>query len=139
MGAFEPFVIDRHAFERLWPALGVWLFLFLTAGDATTTLGRLCASRLGVPVDAVVEGRAKRQGRSYLELSYERQGTKHHGRAPIAGRASSIPAGAKRQVYLWAGRAYLADDLGYSRWKLGLFGAAFLALWAWALARRRFG
>src|SRR5438270_3157447 len=33
-------VVDPHAFRRLWPVLGVWLCLFLTAGDGSTLLRR---------------------------------------------------------------------------------------------------
>lgn len=33
-------VVDRHAFDSLWPMLGVWLACFLTAGDGVLLLRR---------------------------------------------------------------------------------------------------
>jgi hypothetical protein len=42
-------------------------------------------------------------------------------------------------AHVRSGRAYLDDDFGYSSFKLWLFGATFVALWAWAAARYRFG
>ena len=136
---FGPFVIDRHAFKPLWPALGVWLFLFLTAGDGVSLVGRQLALAFGAPAQATVADKSRRNRRNYLHLSYEWKKQRRSSRAPVGKGWGSVKPRSKRAVHLLAGKAYLDDDLGYSGWKLLFFSAAFVALWAWAFARRRFG
>lgn len=142
-----PFVVDRHAYKLLWPALGVWLLLFVTAGDAWTVLRRQAALAFGTPVEAVVlakrTGRVRALGRSrrnVVEFSSLLDGKRLKTRQAVgaAGWAALKP-GSRRSAHVLRGAAFLDDDLGYSRWKLGLFGAGFAALWLWAAARRRFG
>lgn len=142
-----PFVVDRHAYRLLWPALGVWLILFVIAGDAWTVLRRQAALTFGTPVEAVVLGKRTervrglgRARRNVVDFSYPWDGKPLKGREAVgtAGWAALKP-GARRPAHVLRGAAFLDDDLGYSRWKLGLFGAGFAALWLWAAARRRFG
>ncbi|MBI4349548.1 MAG: hypothetical protein HY553_22120 [Elusimicrobia bacterium] len=143
-----PIVIDPHAFRRLVPALGIWAFLFLTAGDGCHVLKRQLALRAGEPGVARIEGTrvarvnliVGRERRHFVDFSYPsgagvRRGT---GAVSRAG-APKAAAGARVGIRVHRGAAYLEDDLGYSRWKLGLFGAAFAGLWLWAAATYRFG
>jgi len=143
-----PIVIDPHAFERLWPALGVWLLLFLTAGGARTGLPRQFVLAFGTPAEAKVTGKGKasvvallgRERRYYVDFSYTLDGVEGKGREPVSPtKWASVSVGSRRAVHVRDGAAYLDDDLGYSRWKLGMFGGAFAALWLWAAARYRFG
>lgn len=125
--------VDPHAFQKLRPLLGVWLALFLTAGDGLTLLGRKAALRFGRPASGVVlavrrktitfqcEGRTAREKVSYLDDNLR------------PGRRVAV------HVLPRIERAYLDNDRGYSRWKIWLFGAAFVALWIWAMATYRFG
>ena len=142
-----PIVVDPHAFDGLWPALGIWLLLFLTAGDAWTVVRRQAALAFGTPVSAVVEGKrrlplpmARGARRDYLDLSYEFRGAPSKTREAVGAPGwAKVKVGARRPAHVLGGAAFLDDDFGYSRWKLGLFGAAFVALWLWAAARYRFG
>lgn len=142
-----PIVIDPHAFKRLWPALGVWLILFVTAGDARTLVHRQLALAFGAPAEAVIEGKRTlrvrlpgRVRRNYVDFSYRRQGSLRKAREPVGGAGwASLEVGSRRPAHVLGEAAFLDDDLGYSRWKLGVFGAAFAALWLWAAARYRFG
>ncbi len=135
-----PIVVDPHAFDSLWPALLVWFLLFVTAGDALTTVGRQAAQWWGAPATATVVAKHKGGTRRSLELSYDWQGAKRKTRENVGARGWARAAvGSRRDAHVLLGRAYLDDDFGYSRWKLGLFGAAWCALWLWAAARYRFG
>lgn len=142
-----PIVIDRHAYKLLWPALGVWLLLFITAGDAWTVLRRQAALAFGSPVEAVVLGKRTervrglgRVKRNVVEFSYSWEGISLAAREAVGGAGwAALKPGARRPAHVLRGAAFLDDDLGYSRWKLGLFGAGFATLWLWAAARRRFG
>ena len=143
-----PIVIDPHAFRPLWPALGVWLALFLTAGDARTVVPRQFVLAFGAPAEARVAGKSRasvpallgRERRYYIEFSYEAGGSRGKGSEPVGPtRWSAVPVGSRRAIHVRGGMAFLDDDLGYSRWKLGMFGGAFIALWLWAAARYRFG
>ncbi|MDP3544377.1 MAG: hypothetical protein Q8T11_18085 [Elusimicrobiota bacterium] len=147
MSDLGPIVIDRHAYKLLWPALGVWLLLFIAAGDAWPVLRRQAALAFGTPVEAVVLAKRTervrglgRVKRNVVEFSYSWGGRRLEARQVVAGaRWAALKAGSRRPAHVLRGAAFLDDDLGYSRWKLGLFGAAFAALWLWAAARRRFG
>ena len=142
-----PIVIDPHAFKRLWPALGVWLLLFITAGDAWTVVRRQAALAWGTPIEVVVHGKRRetvqmlgRFQRNVVDFSFDLGGKRLKGRAPVGLKGlAGIKAGARRPAHALGEAAFLDDDLGYSRWKLGLFGAAFVALWLWAAGRYRFG
>jgi hypothetical protein len=142
-----PIVVDPHAYDSLWPALAVWLLLFVTAGDAWTVARRQCALVLGVPAQALVEDKRRLpvallggHRRDYLYLSYEAGGARRRTREAVGSAGwARVKRGARVSVHLLGSAAFVDDDFGYSRWKLGLFGAAFVALWAWAAARRRFG
>lgn len=140
-----PIVIDRHAFERLWPALGVWLALFLTAGDAWTVVRRQAALLLGKPAEAVIVSKSRERhqlhGRRRLaRFAYQQDGRRVETREAVGSKGwDALSPGTRRPVHVWGGAAFLDDDLGYSRWKLGLFGVAFVGLWAWAAATYRFG
>ena len=143
-----PIVIDPHAFRPLWPALAVWLALFLTAGDARTVVSRQFVLAFGSPGEAVVIGKRKatvgallgRERRWVVEFSYTRDGVAAVGQEPVGpSRWPSVAVGSRRAIHIRGAAAFLDDDLGYSRWKLGLFGGAFIALWLWAAARYRFG
>jgi len=135
-----PIVVDPHAFDALWPALLVWLLLFVTAGDAVTVLGRRAALWWGKPATATVSAKRRGGARRSLELSYQWGGATRASRENVGARGWARAAvGTRRDVHVLRGRAYLDDDFGYSRWKLGLFGAAWIALWLWAAARYRFG
>lgn len=142
-----PFVVDRHAYKLLWPALGVWLLLFITAGDAWTVLRRQAALAFGKPVEAVVLGKRTervpglgRARRNVVDFSYEWEGKRLKSREAVGASGwAALKPGARRPAHVLRGAAFLDDDLGYSLWKLGLFGAGFAALWLWAAARRRFG
>lgn len=137
-------VVDRHAFDSLWPWLGVWLVCFVTAGDGVHLLKRQHALRTGTKAVAelVRESRdpvpfLKAQKRDYFHL---RVGGNDAGKQPVGkGGLKAVMRGARLAVHVRDGVAYLDDDFGYSRFKLGLFGAVFVALWAWAAARYRFG
>ena len=133
-------VVDRHAFDSLWPALAIWLLLFVTAGDAWTVARRQAALAFGAPVTATIIGKHRAHGRDSLRFSYVAGGRPARADEAVGPRGwRSLRVGQERPASAWAGAAFLDDDFGYSRWKLGLFGAAFAALWLWALARYRFG
>lgn len=136
-------VVDPHAFDDLWPALGLWLLLFLTVGDGLTLLRRQAALRLGAPVEATITGKRRLRARplpALRDYAYFRWdgGT---AREPVGGGRgwARLAKGQKRPAHRLGSSAFLDDDFGYSRFKLGLFGGAFLALWLWAIARYRFG
>jgi hypothetical protein len=137
-------VVDPHAFEDLWPALGVWLLLFVTAGDGVTLLRRQAALRLGTPVEVVITDKKRESppllGRARRNYAYFRWDG-GAGKEPVGSSAgwTLLAPRQKRPAHLLKSSAFLDDDFGYSRFKLGLFGAAFIALWAWAAARYRFG
>lgn len=129
-------VVDRHAFDSLWPALGIWLFLFITAGDGWLLLRRQYVLERGVPIRAIVISKHRSGGKNYLYFECAGAKTKE----PVGGKGfSSLNIGQDLHAHAFAGSAYLDDDLGYSGWKLWLFGGAFFALWAWAALRYRFG
>ncbi len=137
-------VVDPRAFRRLWPALGVWLFLFLTAGDGAAILRREAALRFGRPAQATIV--AKRRRRSPVLTSIRRNvvyfaplGAKTLDQEAVGPLWHALSRGRRVAVHVLGTRAFLDDDLGYSRWKLSVFGAAFAALWLWAAARYRFG
>jgi hypothetical protein len=137
-------VVDRHAFDQLWPALAVWLACFLTAGDGIHVLKRQYALLTGKRAVAELKAESRErvpflraQKRDYFHL---RVGLDDTGKQPVGrGGLKKYMPGAQLAVHVRGGTAYLDDDFGYSRFKLGLFGAVFLALWAWAAARYRFG
>lgn len=82
-------------------------------------------------------GRVKR---NVVEFSYSWEGISLAAREAVGGAGwAALKPGARRPAHVLRGAAFLDDDLGYSRWKLGLFGAGFATLWLWAAARRRFG
>ncbi|MBI3553093.1 MAG: hypothetical protein HY077_11310 [Elusimicrobia bacterium] len=135
-------VVDPHAFRRLWPALGVWLFLFLTAGDGAVLLKRQFVLARGEPAKGILTAKVREAvpmlGAKRMVAYFRFRGA--DGRL----RTAKEPVGAgtikaEPVIYALGDRAYLADDLGYSRWKGLFFAAAFAALWLWALARYRFG
>jgi len=129
-------VVDRHAFDSLWPALGIWLFLFITAGDGWLLLRRQYVLDRGAPAKAVVTAKHRSSGKNYVYFECAGAQVKE----PVGARGyPAIDAGESLPAHALAGSAYLDDDLGYSRWKLWLFGGAFIALWAWAALRYRFG
>lgn len=140
-----PIVIDPHAFRKLWPMLGVWLLLFLTAGDAWTVVRRQAALAFGEPGEAVILSKGRERHnlhgrRNYVRFACQHEGKRREAREPVGTEGwQDLAAGARRPAHLLGEAAFLDDDLGYSRWKLGLFGFAFLALWAWAAATYRFG
>ena len=90
-----PIVIDPHAFKQLWPALAVWLALFLTAGDAATVVPRAVTLAFGTPAEARVTGKRKasvaallgRERRYYVEFSYTFDGAAREGREPVGHQA----------------------------------------------------
>jgi hypothetical protein len=133
-------VVDPHAFRQLWPWLGVWLVCFVTAGDGVYLLKRQAALLSGRPEIRTVRDKRrervpflKAQKRDYLYLVPA-------GRAPVGkGGYASVNPGDTVAVHAWRDEAYLDRDYGYSRFKLGLFGAVFAGLWLWAAARYRFG
>jgi hypothetical protein len=135
--------VDPHAFKRLWPALGIWLVLFLAAGDGWVLLRRQAALRFGRPARAIVVSAGRRReaafGARKNVVTFDCEGSRSS--EPVGSRGfSSIKPGRRLPAHVLPRvGAFLDDDLGYSRWKLGLFSAAFLALWAWAAARYRFG
>ena len=124
--------VDPHAFKSLWPALGIWLAVFLAAGGGSI-LCRQAALRLGAPASAVVV--AVRGRRVTLEYGGARTGQFVSLRSGELRRGRLVPVHLVPRTN-WA---YLDDDRGYSRWKLWVFGAAFVGLWVWAAARYRFG
>ena len=141
-----PIVIDPRAFKSLWPALGLWLTLFATAGDGWTTLRRQAALAFGTPAEAVIDGKRTLRLRMFMpvrrnavDFSYELRGVRRKAREAVGAGWSSLAVGSRRPIHVLGGAAFLDDDLGYSRWKLWVFGAAFVALWLWAAARYRFG
>jgi hypothetical protein len=142
-----PIVVDPRAYESLWPALVVWLLLFVSAGDAWTVIRREGALLFGAPAHALIEDKRRLPApllggarRDYLYLSFEAKGRRLRSREAVGSAGwTKIRVGASARVHVLGSSAFVDDDFGYSRWKLGLFGAAFAALWAWAAARRRFG
>jgi hypothetical protein len=116
--------------------LGIWLFLFITAGDGWLLLRRQYVLERGVPIRAIVISKHRSGGKNYLYFECAGAKTKE----PVGGKGfSSLNIGQDLHAHAFAGSAYLDDDLGYSGWKLWLFGGAFFALWAWAALRYRFG
>jgi|SRR5579883_468912 len=128
-------VVDRHAFRQLWPALAIWLALFLTAGDGWMILRRCAALELGRPAQAIVVEKRRRSGRNYVSLRLDGSLSKE----AVGGGWKKIEVGQEVAVHQWNGWTFLDDDFGYSRWKAAVFGGAFAALWLWAAARYRFG
>ena len=137
-------VVDPHAFEDLWPALGVWLLLFLTAGDGAALLHRQACLLLGKPVQVTITGKERRSppllGRARRNYAYFRWEGGRGKEAVGSGKGWTLLAtDQKRPAHVLRSSAFLDDDFGYSRFKLWLFGGAFAALWLWAAARYRFG
>lgn len=137
-------VVDPHAFEDLWPALGIWALLFLTAGDGVTLLRRQAALRLGTPVEVTITDKRREAprllGRTRRNYAYFRWEGGREKEAVGSGRGWALLAtDQKRPAHRLKSSAFLDDDFGYSRFKLWLFGGAFAALWLWAAARYRFG
>lgn len=135
--------VDPHAFEKLVPMLGVWLALFLTAGDGWVLSRRQVVMLAGEPAAAVVVSAGRRHD-SMLRARKNAVVFDCAGRRawePVGSRGySSITRGRKLPAHdLPSVGCFLDDDLGYSRWKLGLFGAIFALLWVWAAATYRFG
>ena len=134
--------VDPRAFEKLRPMLGVWLAVFLTAGDGWVLSRRQIALLAGKPATAVVVSMARRKdariGGRRIVVVFD-----------CGGRRVAEPIGAGLAALGYSGKlpahdlpavgCFLDDDLGYSRWKLGLFGLVFAALWVWAAATYRFG
>lgn len=144
MSLYRGIVVDPHAFEDLWPALGLWLLLFVTAGDGVTLLRRQAALWAGAPVQVTITDKKRetprllgRVRRNYAYFRWE-GGT---AKEPVgAGKGwALLVKDQKRPAHRLRSSAFLDDDFGYSRFKLSLFGAAFAALWLWAAARYRFG
>lgn len=52
---------------------------------------------------------------------------------------AQVLAGKRAAAHTLGDAVFLDDDFGYSRFKLWLFGSAFVSLWLWAAARYRFG
>lgn len=125
--------------------LGVWLLLFVTAGDAWTVVRRQAALAFGKPVEATIlsKGRERRKlhgRRNYVLFACRYEGKRLEAREPVGKDGwAELAEGSRKPAHLLGTAAFLDDDLGYSRWKLGLFGFAFVALWAWAAATYRFG
>jgi len=144
MSLYRGIVVDPHAFEDLWPALGVWLLLFVTAGDGVTLLRRQAALWAGTPVQVTIVGKKTETprllGRARRNYAYFRW-KGGSGKEPVGGGEgwALLAKDQKRPAHWFRSSAFLDDDFGYSRLKLGLFGAAFVALWLWAAARNRFG
>ncbi len=143
-----PIVVDPHAFKALWPALAVWTFLFLTAGDGWNVLKRQLVLAAGTPAEALIEEKRRRtvslivgrERKYFLECSYAANGGRKTFREPVrAAGWEAVKVGSRKPIHVRGDAAFLDDDFGYSRWKLGLFGLAFVALWLWAAARYRFG
>lgn len=128
-------VVDPHAFRQLWPALAIWLALFLTAGDGWLIMRRAAALHFGRPAEAVIVEKRRRSGRNYVSL---KTGT-IVSREAVGKSWSSLEPGEAVDVHILGASPFLDDDLGYSRWKSIVFGSAFAALWLWAIARYRFG
>src|SRR5947208_1218858 len=123
--------------------LGIWLALFLTAGDGWVLSRRQLARLAGKPVTATVVSAARRAD---LMLRVRKNVVVFD----CAGRRGTEPVGTRgfgsmKEGMKLAARdlppvgCFLDDDLGFSRWKLGLFGAIFILLWIWAAATYRFG
>ena len=125
--------VDPHAFQKLWPMLGVWFALFLTAGDGITLLGRQAALRFGHPASAIVVGVRRKT------ITFQCEGTTTSEKVVFVD--DKLRPGRTIPVHVLPrlNRAYLDSDRGYSSWKGWLFGAAFVALWIWAMATYRFG
>lgn len=128
-------VVDPHAFRQLWPALAVWLVLFLTAGDGWTITRRGAALEFGRPAHATIVDKSRRSGRNYVAMKAEGSVSRE-----AVGRGwSRIKPGEEVSVHVIGGSAFLDDDFGYARWKAIVFGGSFVLLWLWAIARYRFG
>jgi hypothetical protein len=135
-------VVDPHAFNRLWPILGVWLFLFVTAGDGVLLARRQYVLLEGKKDTAILAAKnwesvpmiGGRRMTAYFRFTGANGRLKTAKESVGVGRLAPEPA-----VHVLGDQAYLDDDLGYSRWKLVVFGGSFAALWLWALGRYRFG
>jgi hypothetical protein len=140
-------VVDPHAFKRLWPVLGVWLVLFVTAGDGFWLLKRQYILRSPVKVSAIITAKVVEPvprlntKRNIVYFRYpDESGKLKTAKEPVGSGWSSLHPGHEEPARLSLGVGVaLEDDRGYTRFKGLVFGGGFLALWLWALGRYRFG
>jgi len=139
-------VVDPHAFRRLWPVLGVWLFFFLTAGDGVWLFKRQMMLQGGVKAYGIVTAKVREPVpmlRGTRNVVYFRfPGANGHLRTTketVGSKWGEMYPGEETPVHVVQDSAVLDDDRGYTRLKVLVFGGIFAALWLWALGRYRFG